>query len=785
MRHLFSFFQQTRFLLPLFLAAFFVPFLALPWFVDAYEVHKATFVILAAVFGGILFLANAMKTHSFTFVWSRWLFPLCVFFLATVLSALFSVSSAASWMGLGGGDYASVFFIASCVLTSFLFAQAGDHVHLFLKVLRVIWGAGAALITFALLAIFFGVIPLSPALSFGTPHALALFFGVVAFLWVGGTLEERASFFTRFVSACLFFVFFLIAFFLDAWVLWVPMFLSGILLLSFILARTQKGVRVVHLFPAILLIVLPITGLLLPQFLDGLFPAEVVPSFSLSVDIVRGVWSDDLRMFVGSGPGTYPISYALHALPSVNATIFWNVLFDRGFSYILTLAATGGLSLLLSFLFIQVSGIVVGFFAWSRSAQEHRGNILGLYLAFLFLSFSAWTYAWNTGIVFILFVLLGLLFGAGLREKYTWSLATSAQASVFASFGFVVSLVVLCLVLFISGTRYAAEVAYAQAVAIGKQSASPEEVLAKVDQAASFNRWNDMYYRELSLLLLGRVDDLVSRQAPAEQVQAVITAAVNAAIRATEISPNAVRNWEVRGNVYREVAPAVANAADFSIASFTTATQLAPHSPLYLVGLGRAYLMKADLLTQAAQTEDEALQTEALAAKETALREAEAVLLRAIELKQDYTAARYFLSAVYERQGKVADAVKSMEVVRLLDGEDVGVGMQLSLLYLRQGKNDLAKAELQRIIALSPTYANARWYLSVVLEQEGDIAGALAQVEEIARTNPEHEAVQQRLERLRSGEVEDDAALPDPLPEETVLDPDEGIVGDEGSEIVP
>jgi tetratricopeptide (TPR) repeat protein len=111
--------------------------------------------------------------------------------------------------------------------------------------------------------------------------------------------------------------------------------------------------------------------------------------------------------------------------------------------------------------------------------------------------------------------------------------------------------------------------------------------------------------------------------------------------------------------------------------------------------------------------------------------------------------------------------------------------MQLSLLYLRQGKNDLAKAELQRIIALSPTYANARWYLSVVLEQEGDIAGALAQVEEIARTNPEHEAVQQRLERLKSGEVEDDVALPDPLPEETVLDPEEGIVGDEGSEIVP
>lgn len=761
--------MRRYFLVPLLFAAFVVPFLVLPWFVDAYEVHKVTLVILAAVSGGVLFLLQAMRAHAVTLVWSRWMLPLLAFLCAVFVSALFSVSSSSSWIGLGGGDAASVFFIFSCVLFAFLFAQIGDRAFSFLRTLRAGWAVGCCILAAGwLLGVENGIWSTGSAL--GTPHALALFWGVTTFLWLGEFVEEKVPFVSRAVGLVFLVGLLFLAFSLDAWVFWLPLFFSGIFLLSFILARPQGAIHIFRLLPFIFLIVLSLVGFFLPPFFHGTFSTEVVPSFSFSTDIVRGVWGEVLRVFVGSGPGTYSISYSLYALPSVNATVFWHVLFDRGFSQVLTFAATGGLFTVFSFISLQFAGIVVGFFAWSRVAVEERGGVLGLYAAFFFLSFSAWTYAWNTPLVFVFFVLLGFLFAFGIRSERTWNFASSAQASVFASFGFVVFLVAFCLVLFISGTRYAAEIAYAQAIALEKRGASPEEVLLYVDRAASFNRWNDVYYRELSLLLLERIDDLIARQAPAEQVQAVITAAVNAAVRATEIGPNVVRNWEVRGNVYREVAPAVARAADFSIASFTTATQLAPHNPLYFVGLGRAYLAKADLLTQAAQAGDVALQTEALATKDAALLEAEQVLLRAVALKPDYTASRYFLSAVYERQGKVADAVKSMEVVRLLHAEDVGVGMQLSLLYLRQGKRDLAKAELQRILALSPTYANARWYLSVVLEQEGDIAGAIAQIEEVVKMNPDHEAVQQRLLRLRSGEIEDDVALPDPLPEERPVD---------------
>lgn len=776
MQHLISSFKRYPFLVPLFLAAACVPLLALPWFVDSYEVHKATFTIIAAMLAGMLFLARAMRERSLSLAWSWPAFSPLFFFLATVLSALFSASPATSWLGLGGGDYASVLFAGSCVFIALLLAQAPERSLLSLRSVRILWAIEAFLVIVALLAVLVGILPLSSSLSFGTPHALAIFLAIAALCFMGDISEGTAKPGSRVLGFVLLFAFFIVAFFLDAWILWLPFFLVGIMLLSFTLAKSQGPVGVARIFPATLLILLPLVGWFLPHIFQGLFPAEIVPSFSLSLDIAKNVWGDGLGFLVGSGPGTYGISYALYALPTVNATVFWNIIFERGFSHILTLATTGGLLTVLSFVGMQIVGFVVGFRAWARAQKDERGIVLGFYLAFTFLSLSAWTYSWNTVVVFLFFVLFGILLALAPHRVSQWSFASSTQASVAASFGFVTSLVVLSLAFFVAGTRYAAEISYAQAISLAKSNASSEEILMKVDQAASFNRWNDVYYRELALLLLQEIDDLVAEQASPEQVQAVLSAAVNSAVRATEIGPNVVKNWEVRGNVYREVAPAVANAADFSVASFTTATQLAPNNPLYLVGLGRAYLAKADLLSQVAQTEDEALQAEATAARDESLAYAEEAFVAAVNLKADYTAARYFLSAVYERQGKLADAVKSMEVVRALSTEDVGVGMQLALLYLRQGKNDLAKAELERVIELSPTYANARWYLSVILEQEGDLEGALAQVAEIVKTNPDNEAVQQRLERLQSGEVEDDTALPEPLPEE------EGVPGEESSD---
>ena len=90
------------------------------------------------------------------------------------------------------------------------------------------------------------------------------------------------------------------------------------------------------------------------------------------------------------------------------------------------------------------------------------------------------------------------------------------------------------------------------------------------------------------------------------------------------------------------------------------------------------------------------------------------------------------------------------------------MAFQIGLLYYRNNQKDAAFNAWQQAVVLFPSYSNARWYLSLVYEERGDLANALKQVEEIERFNPDSEMVRERLDKLRSGKRT--------IPPEKVLD---------------
>jgi hypothetical protein len=55
-------------------------------------------------------------------------------------------------------------------------------------------------------------------------------------------------------------------------------------------------------------------------------------------------------------------------------------------------------------------------------------------------------------------------------------------------------------------------------------------------------------------------------------------------------------------------------------------------------------------------------------------------------------------------------------------------------------------------VLLAPDYANARWYLALLLEDAGDIAGALQQLKEIETLNPNNSVLQQKISQLQAGQ---------------------------------
>ena len=82
---------------------------------------------------------------------------------------------------------------------------------------------------------------------------------------------------------------------------------------------------------------------------------------------------------------------------------------------------------------------------------------------------------------------------------------------------------------------------------------------------------------------------------------------------------------------------------------------------------------------------------------------------------------------------------------------DPSLVFQLGLLYYRNNRKDDAFRAWQRAVFLFPNYSNARWYLSLLYEERGDLNSALEQVNEIQKLNPDNELVKQRIAQLEAG----------------------------------
>jgi Tfp pilus assembly protein PilF len=208
-----------------------------------------------------------------------------------------------------------------------------------------------------------------------------------------------------------------------------------------------------------------------------------------------------------------------------------------------------------------------------------------------------------------------------------------------------------------------------------------------------------------------------------------------------------------RGNVYWQVNNLVAGAEKVASESFSRAMVLEPSNPLPLIQLGKLNIGLYDR-QNAAGTADQAVDN---------LTAAEKYLTQAITLKQDYAPAHYYLAAVFERQGKLEEAVARLVALRTYRPSDIGLGFQLAMLYIRLEKFDLAQAELERIINLSPDYANARWYLAALYEKNSQFDKAIEQVNKVAELNHENQEVKNKLEQLRAGQAA--AVIPEPVEE--------------------
>ncbi len=755
-----------------------MPLMVLPWTADVLEVNKQALLILLTTAGTIAWL-GAMVTEKRIHVVKSWTFLPAVILLAILaISSFASLAPVSSWLGQSMQEYTSFVTTISLALVCFLAAnllrdttaqKRAWAVATFSSALIALVGASVAL----------GV-PLLDTLLIGTPNALAIYLTgltvAICALWltegtqVNDTTEQGAMGMAARIAGAITVVGTLLTLLaLDTWFLWVILLAGLISVFGFALLRAEEFPNPQRFVIPMLFAVVGTIFLFLPSPLGSSFPAEITPSYKGTWAITRSTIAESPKNWViGSGPGTFVIDYAKYKDPSVNGTQLWDTRFDRGASHLLTLLAMTGVAGVLALLAFLVTIKVAALNVLTKEQVHAQWKMT-------FVAFSAWTvfatalifYSSNITLLFFLWITSGMIIAHATKEAKFIPFSQSPRGALLATFFFVFLSVGLLTMLFTTASRYIADISFARATSQERTIEEIDQVILELDRAARMNRWNDHYYRTLSNALLLKSAQLVQNpEENAAQLQQFISLSITAARKAVELSPNNVVNWSFAGDVYREFMLIAENSGDLAIGSYDRAIELAPSNPKYYTAKARVYLTAAEQLAQFAQNEDEEVAAKASVDLEATLNSAIEALNKAVELKSDYGPAHYYLAGAYERQGNLAEAISRLELLRSANQLDVGIHFQLGLLYFKQGKADLAEASLKRAIEISPNYSNARWYLSAVYEQKGDINAAIAEVEKVKELNPDNALVNQRLERLQQGEgPEVPDVLPDPVEE--------------------
>ncbi len=775
----------------LYLLVFLLPLIALSVSLEPLEFNKQTLLLLLTSGAALCWLGSMVVEKKLTF--KRGLMnalPL-VWVGAFILPAVYSIAPYVSWVGTHTQQYVSVLTAGGVAVLMYLLANTSTtraH-HQRMHSVITLSAAATALATTSLL--FFGVSffgSLTESLAFnsvGTLASLAIFLtAVTSFLiasWVAHEKEDSLlsggvwGTFQKLLILFLAIDTFVILLLIDnkgLWFLWVVAMLIPFIFAFFRAKDFSHQERL--LFPLVLAVAALPFWFSLASPLTIAIPIEVSPDAESSMAIAQQTLATHSSSY-GSGPGTYAMDYARFHDVRVNQTDFWNTRFDRASSHVLTLLPTMGtlgLSLLgLFVLLLFIRGIHQTLVKPGR--DEWLESFVHL-TPWMVLVISAFLFPWNMTLTVMFGVFSGLLLSQTLPRSTNRSFAKSPALALLASTLLVILSLGLLVGVFVTTQRYVAQRAFAQAVELDRSGGELKDIVASLDKATSLNRFDDTYFRNLADALLLRTDEelkgvnSVDTLTPesAQYIQSLVAATVNAAARATDLSPENALNWLVRGRIYQELIPVMSTASEFSTSSFVRAVELEPLNPSHWTELGIAYLAVAQHIQPMTAAEDEQTAAQALTRHTELLASAQSAFIKATELKPNYAQAHYQLALAFQRQGRIDEAITKMESVAAYNQIDVGVLFQLGLLYLQRGGSGdvaLAQAALERTISLAPSYANAYWFLATVYEAQGDLSRAVQAVEAVMSLEPNNRLVQTRLDRLLQGNPTEE--LPEALVE--------------------
>jgi tetratricopeptide (TPR) repeat protein len=764
----------------LYLLAFLTPLFFLPYTANVLELNKQFLLFIFSFVLLVFWLGKVLTQRKIEIKKSLLNILIILFVLSVVVSSLFAQNRFQSLIGSGN-------IIAESFLTLFCLAIIYFLVSSTLKTKKDLNPIILALLVSSVLAGIFALLQLNSNFIFGwgwartvsfntigSVNGLEIFLAAVLVLAVALFADPKRSLWQSIVLAVAsaFLLFLIIA--LNFANVWWGLIGIMILVVGFGIMKQGRASQTRLILAMVVLAMALMLTLTKINISSGWLniPAEISPTFGSTVQIDKGALSN--KLFFGTGPGRFAYNWELFRSPLINQTAFWNIRFSQGISKVFSMPASLGIIGAGFWILLAIFFAVWGAMRLISKKGENWNLAFGFFSSWLFLAGMQFLYPTNLTLEFMFWLSLGISLsllkgleseeGVGEAEGVL-SLSFRKESPLASVFSFLlVIFLVLTISFFYLGFNYwRADAAFQRGTEASVIQGNLEIGYNEITKAISLNPYSDIYLNSLSQVALLRINEELAKPASADRdlrAQQFVADAVNLSKAAADLNSQNPDNWIQRGIVYRSVLGYLSGADQWMLNSFSEASKLQPKNPYVFFELGRSYSLLVDYTLAQGQTAEN--QAKAL----DYLNKAEEQFNKAIEVKSDYAPAHYQLALIYDRQGKNDSAINKMEITKASFPNDIGLAFQLGLLYYK--KQDFAKsqAEFERAVSLDQNYSNARYFLGLIYDNQGNKAAAKDQFLKIIELNPDNQEVKNILANLDKGQAALSGIVPPaPAPE--------------------
>jgi tetratricopeptide (TPR) repeat protein len=351
--------------------------------------------------------------------------------------------------------------------------------------------------------------------------------------------------------------------------------------------------------PLILAMVVMVAGLaanvwvVLPGKMAQPLLLPYTASWSVALDVLRTPAS----ALIGIGPENYGAAYSIFKPAWINKTSLWNVQFTQGSNMPFTILSSAGLVGLVAWIIL----LIVTFKLIKAEKTEPEIFALGAGLVTIFI--IQLLFAPNVVLLTLMAALLAFLI-AGTRKKHArfhaFSLSimdnpfmNGERATISNKATRYIGLVLggaLVLAISVGVVRgfWASNLFFRSALAMQKNDAV--KVYNLQQRATELNPYSDAYRRQYALTNI-QIAAALSNKADAtaeeqQQVAQLIQQAIREARAATLIGADDTKNWQVLGQIYRNLIGLASDANQWATSTYTQAIQTATNDPSLRIELG-------------------------------------------------------------------------------------------------------------------------------------------------------------------------------------------------------